>query len=454
MKNGTAALLVEDHPPGAQKRIEQLIRQATYDPVTHLLNRQRFIQLLDSSLLEISQAQSQIHHALCYLDLDHFKAINSLCGYTAGDRLLYQVAELWRNEISAFGLCASDCLGRLGDNAFGLLLYGCDVDRAVEIADRLAATIQTFRFLYNDKIFSVGVSIGLAPIVGRANSTEQVIQLAERACADAKRKGGNRVQLCARDNGDIDQQSEDSQWFSRITQALDNDEFVLYEQAIATTRTETDHVELCEILLRLQETGQSEVVSPRAFIPPAERYNLMPKIDRWVIQNMFEYLATKLPSPAKLYSINLSGSSINDDSFIDFIKEQLQIHAVDTRSLCFEITETVAIANLQQAADFILELKNLGCYFALDDFGSGMSSFSYLRHLPVDFLKIDGTLVREAASDRITCAMLEAINQVGHVMQLKTIAEYVENQPILNKAQELGIDYVQGFAIQRPARLI
>lgn len=216
MKNGIAALLVEDHSSEARERIEQLAWQATHDPVTHLLNRQRFIQLLDNAIEEATQTQS--HHALCYLDLDHFKAINSICGYSAGDRLLYQVAELWRSEISALSFCVSHCLGRIGDNAFGLLLHNCDIERAVEIANRLEAAIQAFRFLYDAKIFSVGVSIGLTPIagqqiIGKQISTEQALQLADRACSDAKRKGGNRVQLCYHNNDTLEQQRADSQWF-------------------------------------------------------------------------------------------------------------------------------------------------------------------------------------------------------------------------------------------------
>ncbi len=426
----------------------QLAWQASHDPLTHLFNRQKFIQSIDECIAKARRQQT--HHVLCCMDLDHFKTVNDTCGHAAGDQLLRRIADLWRTKIRA-----SDSLARLGGDEFGLLLYDCKLDRAIEIANNLCQSIQTFRFTYDNKTFNLGVSIGLVPITQQTINTEAALQLADSACYRAKDKGRNRVQVHDQDDQEVQQYSSDSQWFARITKALDEDQFVLYEQAILPARTDSTDISLSEILLRLKE-GE-ETILPMAFIPPAERYNLMPKIDRWVIRHFLAYLSSRharLTDPVdKLYSINLSGCSINDESFIDFVKEQLEQHPTGVKALCFEITETVAISNLPKAASFMLELKQLGCQFALDDFGSGMSSFTYLKHLPVDFLKIDGNFVKEAAEDHITCAMLEAINQVGHVMELKTIAEYVENQPILDKVRELGIDYVQGFAIKKPTRL-
>jgi len=427
-------------------RAKQLAWQASHDPLTSLFNRQKFIQCLDD-VIEEAKAKTT-HHVLCCMDLDHFKAVNDTCGHAAGDQLLRQVADMWRSQIRA-----SDSLARLGGDEFGLLLYDCDLERAIEITNEFCRSIQSFRFHYDDKLFSIGVSIGLVPVSSHSISTEQVLQLADSACYSAKNKGRNRVQVYYQDDKEAAQQSSDSQWFSRITYALDNDLFVLYGQTIANAQDTSSEIELCEILLRLKESADKDTLLPMSFLPIAERYNLMPKIDRWVIQTCLEHIAQQPRPINKLYSINLSGSSLNDESFIDFLKSQLEASPVDTRSLCFEITETVAISNLQKVATFMLELKKLGCYFALDDFGSGMSSFTYLKHLPVDFLKIDGNFVKEAAADKIVCAMLEAINQVGHLMGLKTIAEYVENQPILQKVRELGIDYVQGYEIQRPQRL-
>ena len=433
-------------------RARQLAWQAAHDPLTRLFNRQKFIQSIDQVIQE-AQTQ-QTHHVLCCMDLDHFKAVNDTCGHAAGDQLLRQVADLWRSKIRS-----SDSLARLGGDEFGLLLYDCDLDRAIDIANDFCQSIQEFRFAYKDKMFGIGVSIGLVPVTENSINTKQVMQLADSACYKAKHKGRNRVQVYYQNDQEAAQQSTDSQWFSRITHALDNDLFVLYEQAITTAQTDSTDIELCEILLRLPtdntiKEDPLEAIMPMAFLPTAERYDLMPKIDRWVVNRCLTHIARQPKPLNKLYSINLSGSSLNDESFIDFLKQQLERYPGQAKSLCFEITETVAISNLQKIASFILELKKLGCHFALDDFGSGMSSFTYLKHLPVDFLKIDGNFVKEAPVDEIVCAMLEAINQVGHVMGLKTIAEYVESQPILQKVRELGIDYVQGYEIQRPQVLM
>ena len=429
-------------------RAKQLAWQAAHDPLTRLFNRQKFIQSIDQV---IQEAQTQhTHHVLCCMDLDHFKAVNDTCGHAAGDQLLRQVADLWRSKIRS-----SDSLARLGGDEFGLLLYDCDLDRAIEIANDFCQSIQEFRFPYDDKLFSIGVSIGLVPVTQTSINTKEVMQLADAACYKAKHKGRNRVQVYYKNDEEAAQQSTDSQWFSRINHALDNDLFVLYEQAITSAQPESDDIELCEILLRLPTDNSIkedplEMIKPMAFLPTAERYDLMPKIDRWVVNRCLAHISQQSKPLNRLYSINLSGCSLNDESFIDFLKQQLERYPGRAKSLCFEITETVAISNLQKIAGFILELKKLGCHFALDDFGSGMSSFTYLKHLPVDFLKIDGNFVKEAPVDEIVCAMLEAINQVGHVMGLKTIAEYVESQSILQKVKELGIDYVQGYEIQQP----
>ena len=428
-------------------RAKQLAWQASHDSLTHLFNRPKFIKSVEEAIADAQTNDS--HHVLCYMDLDHFKAVNDTCGHAAGDQLLKQVANLWGSKIRT-----SDILARLGGDEFGLLLYNCDLERSLEITNSFCESIQSFRFLYDNKIFHIGVSVGVVPISASSTSTEDVLKLADSTCYSAKNKGRNRVQIYYPNDGDIARQSEDSRWFSRITQALDEDQFCLHMQTIAATQTGSNKLNLCEILLRMKDAVSGRLIPPMAFLPPAERYNLMPRIDRWVITHFLQHLSNHAPIPNTVYSINLSGSSINDDTFVDFLKQQLQQHPINPSILCFEITETMAIANLQKAADFILELKKLGCYFALDDFGSGMSSFTYLKHLPVDYLKIDGNFVKGAPNDAIICAMLEAINQVGHVMGLETIAEYVEDQAILDKVSELGIDFVQGYQINRPHPLI
>ncbi|MEO0456351.1 MAG: EAL domain-containing protein [Cyanobacteria bacterium P01_A01_bin.114] len=428
-------------------RAKQLAWQAAHDPLTGLFNRKKFLQSLDEVIDEAHFERS--HHVLCYMDLDHFKAVNDTCGHAAGDELLRQVADLWRHKVRK-----SDILARLGGDEFGLLLYDCDVQRAGEIANAFCEAIQAFRFWYEGKVFSIGISMGVVPVNGNSTDTEQVLRLADAACYTAKNKGRNRVQIYHPEDDHIAQQSADSRWFSRITEALDTSQFCLYNQTIKVVDPSSADQDLCEILLRLPNRESDQITPPMAFIPPAERYDLMPKIDRWVVEHALDYLSAYPGLSSKTYSINLSGSSINNDTFICFLKQQLEEHTIDPKRLCFEITETVAIANLRKAADFITELKKLGCYFALDDFGSGMSSLTYLKHLPVDYLKIDGNLVKEAPTDRVTCAMLESINHIGHVMGLKTIAEYVENASVLEKVQELKIDYAQGYAINHPQPLI
>ncbi|MEL7334367.1 MAG: diguanylate cyclase, partial [Cyanobacteria bacterium J06560_2] len=292
-------------------RAKQLAWQAAHDPLTSLFNRQKFIQSLDEVIQEAQEKNT--HHVLCCMDLDHFKAVNDTCGHAAGDQLLRQVADLWRSKIRA-----SDSLARLGGDEFGLLLYDCDLDRAIEIANDFCQSIQEFRFAYEDKIFSIGVSIGLAPVTANSINTKQVVQLADSACYSAKHKGRNRVQVYYQNDQEAAQQSTDSQWFSRITHALDNNLFVLYEQAISHTQENSGEIELCEILLRLpvqnpQEGDALDTVMPMAFLPTAERYDLMPKIDRWVVTACLEHISQQPQPIEKLYSINLSGSSLNDE---------------------------------------------------------------------------------------------------------------------------------------------
>ncbi len=428
-------------------RAKQLAWQASHDPLTELFNRKKFIHALDDAIDEL--AGSELQHMLCYMDLDHFKAVNDTCGHAAGDQLLCQVADLWRRQIRQ-----TDVLARLGGDEFGLLLYNCKLTRATQIAELFCKSIQGFRFFYNGKGFSIGVSVGIVPITSHSTNSEQVMQLADAACYTAKNKGRNRIQVYHPNDDGIHRQTTDVQWFSRLTEALDQDQFQLYYQTIESAIPDTTNTCLCEILLRLPNARTGEIAPPMAFLPTAERYNLMPRIDRWVVKRFFTYLAARTPASQTIYSVNLSGSSINDENFISFLEKQLEQYPINPQILCFEITETLAISNLQKAADLILKLKNIGCHFALDDFGSGMSSFNYLKHLPVDYLKIDGSFVREAPTDEVLCAMLQSINNIGHIMGLKTIAEYVENPAVLETVRTLGIDYAQGYAISYPQPLV
>ncbi|MEM9483831.1 MAG: EAL domain-containing protein [Cyanobacteria bacterium P01_F01_bin.116] len=427
-------------------RAKQLAWQASHDSLTELFNRKKFIHSLGDAIDDLQGKESQ--HMLCYMDLDHFKAVNDTCGHAAGDQLLRQVATLWRENIRQ-----TDVLARLGGDEFGLLLYNCNLARATQIAESFCHNIQELRFPYDGKVFNIGVSVGIVPITSHSTNSEQVMRLADAACYAAKNKGRNRVQIYHPENDDIHRQTEDIQWFSRVTDALDDDGFQLYYQTIEPAIPGTRDSSLCEILLRLpNKTGDLSL--PMAFLPTAERYNLMPRIDRWVVQRVFNYLTSHRPEPNTIYSVNLSASSIDDESFSDFLIEQLRRHPVNPQILCFEITETLAIANLKKAVELIQTLKQIGCHFALDDFGSGMSSFSYLKHLPVDYLKIDGHFVREAPTDEVLSAMLQSINNIGHIMGLETIAEYVEDMTVLEEVRSLGIDYVQGYAISYPKPLL
>ncbi|MEG3885355.1 EAL domain-containing protein [Microcoleus sp. herbarium19] len=452
----------------------QLTWQATHDPLTQLVNRREFEYQLEHAL-HSAQGYGQ-EHVMLYLDLDRFKIVNDTNGHVAGDELLRQVSLLFKSNIRK-----TDILARLGGDEFAVLLYNCPPEQGLQVAELLLQSIQEFRFGWLDKTFSIGVSIGLVAINPKTASTSAVLSAADIACYAAKNKGRNRVQVYQAGDRELIKQHGETQWVVQINQALEENRFRLYSQPIVPLLDSPTAGTHCEILLRLQlATGQ--LVSPMAFIPAAERYNLMHAIDRWVIRTLFSNLsktftanllvqnpggdsdkivslpACSLLSNSKssfgkyssLYAINLSGDSINEEKFIEFIQEQFSIHQIPPEIICFEITETVAIANLSKAASLIWKLKELGCQFALDDFGSGMSSFAYLKNLPVDYIKIDGNFIKNIADNPIDVAMVEAITKIAHVMGIKTVAEYVESQTVIDKLQELGVDYAQGYYLGKP----
>ena len=435
---------------------QQLSWQASHDALTGLVNRREFENCLQKAVLSAKASDQQ--HALCYLDLDQFKLVNDTCGHIAGDELLRQVTALFQSQVRT-----SDTLARLGGDEFGLLLFHCPLDAALRVASKLLEQLQEFRFVWQDKTFSIGVSIGLVAIDANTQSMTSVMSAADSACYAAKNKGRNRVQVYQADDRELAIQQSQMQWVARLTQALEENRFRLYYQSIVPSRQTSSLATHYEILLRLIDE-QGNLVSPMAFIPAAERYNLMPAIDRWVIRTLFTSLGQHYRENRNpchfledgcdcLYAINLSGTSLNDDQFIDFVREQLALYQVPPQVICFEITETVAIANLRQAAQFMRSLKQVGCRFALDDFGSGMSSFAYLKNLPVDYLKIDGGFVRQIVDEPTDLAMVEAINHIGHVMGLQTIAEFVENEAILEKIAAIRVDYAQGYGISQPRPL-
>ncbi len=424
---------------------------ASHDPLTGLLNRREFETRLQQ-VLESAQA-GQREHALLYLDLDQFKIVNDTCGHIAGDELLKQLANHMQKEIRA-----TDMLARLGGDEFGVILEDCSVDKAKQIADLLRQSVKDFRFLWESRPFEIGVSIGLVPILSDSGGLTEVLSAADSACYVAKDHGRNRIHVYQPGDRAMAQRRGEMQWVHRLREGLANNSFDLYCQAIVPLGEEASpSFRFYEILVRVQD---EDLVLPAAFIPAAERYHLMPSIDRWVITAVFSMLEKDQTQAGKnagtdstRFAINLSGQSLGDEKFLDFVMQQFAQHHINPASICFEITETAAIANLARARDFIARFKSMGCHFALDDFGSGLSSFGYLKSLSVDYLKIAGDFIEGMVDDPVDHAMVEAINQIGHVMGLTTIAESVENAPILNKLREMDVDYAQGLGIDTPKPL-
>jgi len=448
---GVPTRLAGSHTDISQRKIseQKLLWNSTHDALTGLANRYAFEQRLDRELKLARRAD--VEHALLYLDLDQFKVINDTCGHVAGDQLLRQLSALLAKEFRD-----SDTLARLGGDEFSIFLKDCSVRKAVSIANRVREIIEDYCFVWEKQTFRVGASIGVVTI-NRANaSRNEVLAAADIACYAAKDLGRNRVHLYQESDDQMALRHREMHWVSRITRALQEERFVLYCQPIVPVGGPGPEPPMQEILVRMVDE-KGGIVTPNLFIPAAERYNLMQAIDRWVIRNLFQRLAEDRRNACYdknlITTVNLSGCSINEEGFLDFIKEQFNQNAISQGRICFEVTETVAVTNLAQAAVLIEELKTLGCLFALDDFGSGLSSFGYLKNLPVDYLKIDGQFVRGMVDDPIDAAMVNSINQIGQVMGMKTIAEFVENDAILERLREVGVDYAQGYGIARPEPL-
>ncbi len=423
------------------KLTERLTYQAQHDFLTGLPNRYAF----DNKLNEIVKegVLKQRRHALCYIDLDQFKVINDSCGHLAGDELLRQVVFIFQEKVRQ-----SDFLSRIGGDEFAILLFDCDLQQAENFLLEILIDIRKFQFNWDNHKFTIGISIGTTLIENNNRTPIELMKQADNACYAAKEAGRNRVHAFRKDDALVAQLSTEMRWVPRLEKALRNNEFVIYKQDILATNNKTSR-QHCELLIRLQE-ADGTIIPPGAFLPAAERYNLAPKIDLWMVENVLKTLngaSERGRDIAGIYGINLSGASLGDIYFQDKILaliEQYQCTAANA-FICFEITETAAITNLAAALRFIESLREVGCQFALDDFGSGLSSFTYLKQMPVDYLKIDGEFVKDCINDRINLSMIKAINEIGHVMGISTIAEYVENAEIHQTLSKIGVDYVQGY---------
>ncbi len=423
----------------------RLTWQASHDELTQLINRREFERQLEGVIQ--SARNENAEHSLCFMDLDKFKAVNDTCGHAAGDELLKQLSDIFRSKIRG-----ADVLSRLGGDEFGIILTNCGLNHAKKVAEQIRATVEEYRFIWDGRSFQVGVSIGLVVVDVTTPDVDEVFVASDSACYAAKEAGRNRVHVYSPDDVEIAQRQGEAQWLVQLQSALDEDRFQLFYQPIVPIQDKNGIVHY-EILLRmLDEKGQ--IILPGAFIPSAERYQMMSKIDRWVIKNTFKWMDEFwVHNEKEIFAINLSGQTIADPLFLEDIKSWIANSKFEPENISFEITETAAISNLKMAQQFIDELKHIGCGFALDDFGSGLSSFAYLKNMPVDFLKIDGVFVRDITSDIIDKAMVESIHNIGNVLNLKTIAEFVEDDDVLSILEEIGVDYAQGYGIDRPKPL-
>ena len=428
----------------ARRLSREISYHASHDGLTGLINRREFEHRL-ARVLETARAEVT-ENALCYLDLDQFKLVNDTCGHVAGDEFLRQAAQLLQSHVRQ-----RDTLARLGGDEFGLLMERCSLEEAVGVAQKLSAAIAEHRFVWEDKSFNIGVSIGLVCVDETAADLPALLSAADSACYVAKDLGRNRIHVHQEDDDAQATRHGEMQWAARLPRALDEERFQLYFQPIVQVAGDENEVQHFELLLRMQdEKGQT--VLPSVFLPAAERYSLSNRLDRWVIEKAFGWLADHQEHLNRSYvcSINLSGRSLDDAGFLEYVKAQFGQWHIAHENICFEIPETVAITNLSDAKILIQSLKALGCRFALDDFGSGLSSFAYLENLPVDFLKIDGVFVKDMLQHPMDMAMVKSINEIGHVMGKRTIAEFVESEAILEKLRAIGVDYAQGYGVGRP----
>ena len=425
----------------------QMSYQATHDALTGLVNRREFERRLEEATESGHRGEGQ--HVLCYLDLDRFKVVNDTSGHLAGDSMLREVAKLLRDAVRD-----SDTVARLGGDEFGMLLIGCPLEKARQIADDVCRAVGDYRFVWKDKIFNIGVSVGLVEISRESGTLEELLAAADSACYVAKKQGSGRVAVYSARDEALARHTGEIQWLQRLQSALKENRFQLYSQPIVPAYGDDGGGPAMEVLVRLQDEAGHEV-PPSEFVRAAERYRLMGLVDRWVVQTTLAALgrgAMSIPANRGV-AINISGQTLGDLQFLEFVVECLDSTGVTPSQVCFEITESAVVANLDHARRFVGVLHGMGCQFALDDFGSGVGSFSNLKNLPMDYLKIDGSFMRNLARDTVNQAMVTAMIKLARTLNFKVIAEQVEDAAALEAARRMGVDYVQGFAVGRPQPL-
>ncbi len=442
----TGGVLVFHDVSESRELNRRLSYHASHDILTGLVNRREFENRLERALKSAKARETS--YALLYLDLDQFKIVNDSCGHSAGDALLGQLGALLKSKIRW-----RDTLARLGGDEFGVLLESCNLEEAMQTAEALRLAIGDYKFMWDERTFRLGVSIGVVPITADNEDVAALLSAADSACAAAKEAGRNRIHSFQENDIDLMRRRREMQWAARINNALEENRFELFRQTIQPLQADEEGAHY-EILLRMRDENGG-IISPGLFIEAAERYGITPSIDRWVIRSAFRWLVSEADERERLSlcSINLSGQSLGDEKFLPFVIDQFQMSGLDATKICFEITETAAIASYSQANRFINALKELGCKFALDDFGTGLSSFGYLKHFPVDFLKIDGSFVKEILHDPIDREMVRSINEIGHLTGKQTIAEFAENEEIITMLRGMGIDYAQGYGVSEPKRV-
>jgi diguanylate cyclase (GGDEF)-like protein/PAS domain S-box-containing protein len=443
--NIVGAVMVFHDVSRESRLFRQLSYQASHDAVTGLINRREFENRLVAAF-EATHENNEQTHALLYLDLDQFNVVNDTFGHTAGDELLLRISELVQDNIRS-----TDVLARLGGDEFGILLERCSRDLAMEVAETIRSAIEEYRFEWQDAFTSVRCSIGVVMVTHESPDVASIMSSADVACYSAKDMGRNQIHLYQ--DSDASLRHEEMKWVTRITSAVEENRLELFYQPIIGIGKESSKARgHYELLLRMRDE-HGKLVMPDMFIPAAERYNLMSKLDRWVIHEALTQLADRNPESDTArftIAINLSGTSLSEDRFLEYVIDELETQKLPADAICFEITETAAISNLSRVIHFMQVLKKLGCKFSLDDFGSGLSSFTYLKNLPVDYLKIDGQFIHNVAEDSVDESMVKAINQVGKAMGIATIAERVESKEVLDKLSEIGVEFAQGYYIARP----